>query len=204
MEVISREAAKAAGLKFFFTGKPCKNGHAVGRYVSTGKCTDCRSAVKKTYYRNNTEKVLSAAKVYKAGNPHKVYRYYNPEQRAAYYLANRDRILEWTRNRDPQIARDRVKKWRKDNPGKVAAQKRARELAKTGATPKWLTKEHKAQIATIYLQAQILTEATGVPYHVDHIIPINGENVCGLHVPWNLRVLKGEENLKKSNKVEGL
>lgn len=70
------------------------------------------------------------------------------------------------------------------------------------ALPKWLTKEHHTQIEAIYLQAQIWTEVTGVPYHVDHIIPLQGTHVCGLHVPWNLRVLKGEENLRKSNKVE--
>lgn len=76
-----------------------------------------------------------------------------------------------------------------------------RAFNKKRATPKWLTEEHKQQIKVFYEESSRLTKDTGIKYNVDHIIPINGEAVCGLHVPWNLRVITETENFKKSNKL---
>jgi hypothetical protein len=70
------------------------------------------------------------------------------------------------------------------------------------ATPTWLTDLMLSEIKQLYKQRQELSESTGIEYHVDHIVPIQGENVCGLHVPWNLQIITAEENLKKSNKYE--
>ena len=71
------------------------------------------------------------------------------------------------------------------------------------ATPDWLNSEHKAYIKRIYKLSSLMKEITGVEYHVDHIVPLRGESVCGLHVPWNLQVLRADLNLSKSNKLEG-
>ena len=54
----------------------------------------------------------------------------------------------------------------------------------------------------MYKEAQRLTKVTGEQYDVDHIIPLKGAAVCGLHVPWNLQVLKHADNMRKSNKYE--
>lgn len=186
MQVISREAAKAAGLKRYYTGVPCSNGHLSERTVGNHDCCDCVAARRKLYTRKNQ---------------------YRPGSRKAYYEENREARIQYEANKrenDPESNREKVHQWRISNPGKRKAQKVKRELAKTGATPKWMTNEQNAQIAAFYLQAQIWTEVTGVPYHVDHIIPLNGENVCGLHVPWNLQVITADENMRKSNKVDGL
>jgi len=55
---------------------------------------------------------------------------------------------------------------------------------------------------SLYKQREELSLVTGTPHHVDHIIPINGLSVCGLHVPWNLQVIPKERNARKSNQLD--
>lgn len=62
-----------------------------------------------------------------------------------------------------------------------------------------LTEDQIQQIRDIYWHARDLSAVTGEPYEVDHIIPIRGENVCGLHVPWNLQILPRDLNRAKRN-----
>lgn len=69
------------------------------------------------------------------------------------------------------------------------------------ATPPWLSSEDRSIITGIYFQAAATSIETGIEHHVDHIVPIAGRNVCGLHVPWNLRVIPASDNLAKSNKL---
>ena len=69
--------------------------------------------------------------------------------------------------------------------------RRARKLQ---ATPKWLTESQKQQIKDLYLNCP-------KGYHVDHIVPLKGSKVSGLHVIWNLQWLPGIVNISKSNKV---
>ena len=123
-----------------------------------------------------------------------------------YYAENKQDILSkakekgytWHKqNRDLHNAKNR--QWTKDNPEKnreKAARRRARKLS---ATPSWLSAEQRAKIKRLYKLATLMEEITGVKYHVDHIIPLQGQNVCGLHTPENLQVLRADLNLSKSN-----
>lgn len=100
--------------------------------------------------------------------------------------------LEYEREKDREYHRNNLPKVLAKN-----AKRRARELQ---ATPSWLSKQHLGEIETIYEEAARLTRETGVLHHVDHIIPLKGKGVSGLHVPWNLRAIPAVENLKKNNK----
>lgn len=87
----------------------------------------------------------------------------------------------------------------------VAARLRAhamdRYTKKQAAQPAWLDKDQKSLISAIYWLAKDLEVITGERYHVDHIIPLKGKTVCGLHVPWNLQVLPSDINLAKNNRL---
>lgn len=97
-----------------------------------------------------------------------------------------------------------TKLWGENNPEKARAlavygcanryaRKRQRE-------PKWLSSDARMQILSIYAKARAMTVETGVKHHVDHIVPLVGKIVSGLHVPWNLQVITEHENCRKSNK----
>ena len=77
-----------------------------------------------------------------------------------------------------------------------------RRAEKLQRTPPWLTKEQKEQIKDKYRKARALYDFTGIKHDVDHITPLKGEKVSGLHVPWNLRVITASENRKKNNKYD--
>ena len=68
--------------------------------------------------------------------------------------------------------------------------------------PKWIKDVFKEEIKIWYRRAKLLKQFTGELWEVDHIIPLNGKNVSGLHVPWNLQLLTKEQNIMKSNKHE--
>ena len=91
-------------------------------------------------------------------------------------------------------------KYNKANRSKRTAQENKRRAGKLEATPPWLTEDHLKSIYSVYELAKECEVLTGDKYHVDHIVPLQGKNVCGLHVPWNLQVLPADINIKKGNR----
>ena len=92
-------------------------------------------------------------------------------------------------------------KWNALNPGKLTARCRRHQAAKLHASPPWLTRQQVRAMEHFYVEAARMQALDGVKRHVDHIYPLQGETMCGLHVPWNLQVLTASENCRKSNKV---
>jgi hypothetical protein len=90
--------------------------------------------------------------------------------------------------------------WKKDNKGYVNQYNKLRYERKRQRTPKWAD---LSKIKEVYEECKRLIKEYGPrSYHVDHIIPLKGKNVSGLHVENNLQIIKASENLTKGNKYE--
>ena len=121
------------------------------------------------------------------------------EYGAKWREANKDKIAEYNRrwseaNREKRAENQR--KYREANPDKITSNKAKRRSAKLNRTPAWADLD---MIDVFYALAREMSEETGIPHHVDHIIPLQGENVSGLHVSINLQVIPAEDNLSKGN-----
>ena len=102
-------------------------------------------------------------------------------------------------------AATRTKIWRKNHPDKVSAidaKKRARgrnqrvKVSRMKRLPKWAD---MVKIAEIYQMAKRVSRNTGIPHDVDHVVPLCGELVSGLHVHENLQIIPRSDNIVKSN-----
>lgn len=116
-----------------------------------------------------------------------------------YYEKNKDAVNEqkrgyWKKNVDAM--KEARKIWAKENIGRIIHLNRLRVDRIKQATPAWADLD---EIRAIYEESARLTRETGIQHHVDHIVPLNGENVCGLHVQFNLRAIPWNENVAKSN-----
>lgn len=156
---------------------------------------------KRDEYRRNKERYLENAKKWREENPD----YY--EIRKVEYFGrddirerSRQKTREWKKN-NPEKKKENDKRWRENNRPKTRARSSKRRAAERNATPSWLTEEHHLQIVAVYAESERLTLETGILHHVDHIVPLCGKNVSGLHVPWNLRAIPAAENLAKSAKL---
>ena len=141
------------------------------------KCAECAKAYLKRWRERN---------------PTTFKRWYeqNQAERADYwqkwYEANRERRAE------------SCAAWARENKHIVNALIAKRNAAKLRATPRWAD---QSAIREIYREAARLTADTGIPHEVDHIYPLQGETVCGLHCEDNLQILTKTENIRKKNRM---
>ena len=154
-------------------------------------------AYQKVWYEENKEKNNADSRAWYVANKEqakataKAWQLANKEQAKAtskaWNLANKEKIKAYCRA------------WYEANPGKAAAHTVKRRAAKLHRTVSW---SNKKLIRQIYKQAKELTIETGESYHVDHIIPLQGKFVSGLHVETNLQILLAHDNISKSNKFQ--
>ena len=208
MTLTSLDTARKAGLTRYFTGKPCKHGHVAERLVSNRRCTICSVESSTAWKKEHRSQATSSSKVWRDSNREhvrEVKRIWNtahPEWQKArsrkWFLANKDRANQqhyaWVA-RNPEVARNLIDSWIKANPSKRAATTAKRRAALLSRTPVW---SDLNAIEEIYRDASEF-RAAGLAVDVDHIIPLQGRLVSGLHVPANLRVLLSAANRSKSN-----
>ena len=148
-------------------------------------CKPCKSNADKQYRLQNTKKVKELKQNYYLKNIE-----VEKDRRKQDYLLNTDAY------------KARAKQWKENNRAKHNANCMLRHAKKLKATPRWLTQEQKQTIECKYSVARMLTLHGVQKWEVDHIIPLQGKDVCGLHVPWNLQVITETENCKKRNKYK--
>lgn len=128
-----------------------------------------------------------------------------------------DANAQKTKDKNPDKYLALVKVWQKANPDRVAKYQLLKNrknparrnkwtadyrAAKDQRAPEWLTDAQMFEMECVYAYCSAMRHV-GLDYHVDHIVPLRGDAVSGLHVPWNLQVLPGRENMSKGNSFHG-
>lgn len=150
------------------------------KYFSDEERIAALRASQKKYYNKRRDRVIAARKAWKERNRERI-----RVNGLKYYYATK-----------PE--RERARKiYREKFPEKHAALQTKRRVIKLKALPKWADLE---KIDWFYREAARLTKETGIVHHVDHVIPLQGKNVCGLHVETNLQILTAVENISKGNR----
>jgi len=172
----------------------------------------CKSARGRRNRKNNKTKIAEAVKRYQSENKQMIadyqrnYRKENKAKLAAenrkYYQENKAKIAktrEKYQNENKEFIAASVKRYAQANPNVLSAINGKRRAAKIQRTVPWADDD---KVKELYKEAQRLAKETGIPHDVDHIIPLQGENVSGLHVENNLQVITASANRMKRNKFD--
>jgi hypothetical protein len=141
----------------------------------------------------------------KFGITHKCKDCFNKHKKESYYPKHKERIAATTKK---SVAKRRAegkdvnkpsRDYNKRNPQYKRFYAAQRKKHIKLATPIWLTEEQKLAMKCLYDLRDKFSDLCNCDYHVDHIVPLRGENICGLNVPWNLQVLESSLNMAKRN-----
>jgi hypothetical protein len=176
----------------FYKNKSQKDGFA---HV----CKECDKASSLRWAKENREKINARNADWAKRNPEKA-----KARKKKWRLANLERARaadRALRERNIESCKKSMAKWQAANKHIVVYHMSKRRAAKLNASPKWLSPSDLDAIKEFYKMAKIKTAETGIKHNVDHIVPLQGKTVSGLHVPWNLQVIPAKENFSKNNKL---
>ena len=178
-------------------GIPERSASEGPQYGDYADKAEYRDAYNKWYQEKNRETINSNQRAYTAENVTEI-----RERDKKRYKDNPSRLaaIKVYRAKYIEALIEHQREYYKKNKAACLWRSRVRAQQVEQASPPWLTKEHWIQIEAIYVEAQRMTEETGVPHSVDHVWPLRGKNSCGLHVPWNMRVIPSKDNFAKHNK----
>ena len=202
----TRKQSLKEGVKYYFTGKPCKRGHINKRFTTTCGCVECVSGLHKRWVEDNGERVEQQRTRYRKNNPDKVKQSNkqwcesNPDYHNQHYKDNPEYYEQYSeayREANREYYKQYQVQYRKDNPDKLSVLSSKYRAAKIQAIPKWYEEK---QVELLYKKCKELNNRWKVNFQVDHIIPLNSKTVCGLHCWNNLQLLEGTDNSSKNNR----
>jgi len=170
------------------------NASAKGKHGKEARCRDC----KKEWYSATKAQRLARMSEYYFKNKNTL-----QQKNKAWIDNNRDAYLTQKkeyRQANLEKSRSKSREWAKNNRPKANARSKKYKVSKLNRTPAWLTEFDLLKIQCLYQVAAMRSRESGQAWHVDHVVPLQGETVSGLHVPWNLCVIPAVDNLSKSNK----
>ena len=160
------------------------------------KDTEARKEYAAKYALENAEKLRAYYASYREKNKELI-----AEKRKANALKNREYAKSYRESKKDKVYETK-KRYVESKRPEVNSYVAMRKTEKLNRTPKWLSDFDKLKIKCIYSIASMLTRRNNEQWHVDHIIPLKGKLVSGLHVPSNLQVIRGKDNMAKLNKFE--
>jgi len=161
-------------------------------------CRRCNTELSTIRRRKNPEKYNIIRRAYCKQNSEQI----TNTNKKSYYKNRTARLA--TVSKRAKLKRQEInvydREYARKNPDKRTAIYAKRRAAKLNRIPDWLTKSDWIEIKWAYKIARQLTKETGIEHEVDHIIPLKGKNISGLHCPQNLQILTAKENNIKKNK----
>ena len=196
LHIVSRSTAKKHGFRHYFPGICCPNGHSDLRLTSNKKCIACHR--ERAAMARSKPGAKEARSEYDRKRWAKLKAEIGPRNKAR-YEKNKESINKkkkdyYAKNRGRLAAARQL--WAKENKARILHLNALRKIRVKRATPFWAD---RARILDVYRLAERLTLETGILHHVDHVVPIAGKDVCGLHVHYNLQPLPWGDNIRKRN-----